>query len=45
MKLKYQLKDNNFYYTNTDIPKNKFDIQDSQIIHDIEQELQGCFLR
>ena len=39
MKLKYQLKDNSFYYPNTDIPKNKFDIKDSQIIHDIEQEL------
>ena len=39
MKSKYQLKDSSFYYANTDIPKNKFDIKDSQIIHDIEQEL------
>jgi cell filamentation protein len=39
MKSKYQLKDSSFYYLNTDIPKNKFDIKDSQIIHDIEQEL------
>lgn len=39
MKSKYQLKENSFYYTNTDIPKNKFDIKESQIIQDIEQEL------
>ncbi|MBU3015049.1 Fic family protein [Poseidonibacter lekithochrous] len=39
MKSKYHLKDSSFYYANTDIPKNKFDIKDSQIIHDIEQEL------
>jgi len=39
MESKYQLKENSFYYPNSDIPKNKFDIKDSQIIHDIEQEL------
>ena len=39
MKSKYQLKDSSFYYPNTDIPKNKFDIKDGQIIDDIEQEL------
>ncbi len=39
MKSKYQLKNDSFYYPNTDIPKNKFDIKESQIIHDIEQEL------
>lgn len=36
---KYHLKDSGFYYPNTDIPVNKFDIKDAQIIHDIEQEL------
>ena len=39
MESKYQLKENSFYYPNSDIPKNKFDIKESQIIHDIEQEL------
>jgi cell filamentation protein len=36
---KYHLKDSSFYYSNTDIPVNKFDIKDAQTIHDIEQEL------
>lgn len=36
---KYHLKDSSFYYLNTDIPVNKFDIKDAQTIHDIEQEL------
>lgn len=39
MASKYQLKDNSFYYPNTDIPKNKFDIKDSETIHEIEKEL------
>ena len=39
MKSKYHLKNNSFYYTITNIPENKFDIKESQIIQDIEQEL------
>lgn len=40
MASKYQLKkDNSFYYESTDIPKNKFDIRDSELIHEIEKEL------
>lgn len=39
MASKYQLKDNTFYYNGTDIPKNKFDIQNSETIHEIEKEL------
>ena len=39
MASKYQLKDNSFYYPNTDIPKNKFDIKNSETIHEIEKEL------
>ena len=39
MASKYQLKDSSFYYPNTDIPKNKFDIKDSETIHEIEKEL------
>ncbi|QKF81752.1 Fic/DOC family protein [Halarcobacter ebronensis] len=39
MASKYQLKDNSFYYEGTDIPKNKFDIRNSELIHEIEKEL------
>lgn len=39
MASKYQLKNNSFYYENTDVPINKFDIKDSQTIHEIEREL------
>jgi cell filamentation protein len=39
MASKYQLKDNSFYYEGTDIPKNKFEIRDSELIHEIEKEL------
>ncbi|PLY07448.1 MAG: cell filamentation protein Fic [Arcobacter sp.] len=39
MASKYQLKNNSFYYEGTDIPKNKFDIRDSELIHEIEKEL------
>ncbi|RXJ68283.1 cell filamentation protein Fic [Halarcobacter ebronensis] len=39
MASKYHLKDNSFYYEGTDIPKNKFDIRNSELIHEIEKEL------
>jgi cell filamentation protein len=39
MASKYQLKDNSFYYENSDTPKNKYNIKDSEIIHQIEKEL------
>lgn len=39
MASKYQLVNNLFYYEGSDIPKNRFDIQDAQIIHEIEKEL------
>lgn len=39
MASKYQLVNNKFYYEGSDIPRNKFDIQDAQTIHEIEKEL------
>lgn len=39
MASKYHLQSNSFYYEGTDVPKNKFDIKDSQTIHEIEKEL------
>lgn len=39
MASKYQLVSSDFYYPNSDIPKNKFDIQDTATIHEIEKEL------
>lgn len=39
MALKYQIKDNTFYYKNSDTPKNKYNIKDSKVIHQIEKEL------
>jgi len=39
MESKYHLKNSNFYYPKTNIPINKFDIKDTQLICDIEQEL------
>lgn len=39
MASKYQLVDNTFYYENSDVPINKFDIKDTQTIHEIEKEL------
>ncbi|WP_457750162.1 hypothetical protein [Sulfurimonas sp.] len=39
MASKYQLVDSKFYYENSDVPINKFDIKDAQTIHEIEKEL------
>ena len=39
MASKYQLVDSKFYYENSDVPINKFDIKDTQTIHEIEKEL------
>jgi cell filamentation protein len=39
MASKYQLVDSEFYYENSDVPINKFDIKDTQTIHEIEKEL------
>ncbi|QOP45891.1 Fic/DOC family protein [Sulfurimonas paralvinellae] len=39
MTSKYQLVDNKFYYEDSDVPINKFDIKDTQTIHEIEKEL------
>ena len=39
MASKYQLVDSKFYYDNSDVPVNKFDIKDIQTIHEIEKEL------
>jgi len=39
MASKYQLVDSKFYYENSDVPVNKFDIKDTQTIHEIEKEL------
>jgi len=36
---KYQFEQNSFYYKNTSVPKNKFNIKDSDLIHDIEESL------
>ncbi len=39
MASKYQLQDNSFYIYGTDVPVNKLEIQDSEILHEIEKEL------
>lgn len=39
MASKYQLKDNSFYIKGTDIPINKYNIDDSETLHEIEKEL------
>jgi len=39
MASKYQLVSNKFYYNNSDVPKNKFNIEETQTIHEIEKEL------
>ena len=39
MASKYQLVNNLFYYKDSDVPKNRFDIKDAQTIHEIEKEL------
>ncbi len=39
MASKYQLENNLFYYEGSDVPHNKFDIKESQAIHEIEKEL------
>jgi cell filamentation protein len=36
---KYQFEQNSFYYKNTSVPKNKFNIKDADLIHDIEESL------
>ena len=37
MASKYQLKDNSFYIKDTDIPINKYNIDDSETLHEIEK--------
>lgn len=39
MASKYQLVNNLFYYKDSDVPKNRFDIKDAQTVHEIEKEL------
>jgi cell filamentation protein len=39
MASKYQLKDSSFYIKGTDIPLNKFNIDDADTLHEIEREL------
>ena len=39
MASKYQLESNLYYYEDSDVPHNKFDIKDIQAIHEIEKEL------
>jgi len=39
MASKYRLVDNLFYYEGSDVPQNRFEIKDAQIIHEIEKEL------
>ncbi len=39
MASKYQLVSSKFYYTDSDVPRNKFNIKDTQTIHEIEKEL------
>ena len=39
MASKYHLVDNNYYYDNSDVPINKFDIHDKETLHEIEKEL------
>ena len=39
MASKYQLENNLFYYEGSDVPYNRFDIKESQAIHEIEKEL------
>jgi len=39
MASKYQLKSNNFYIEGSDIPINKYDIDNSELLHEIEKEL------
>ncbi len=36
---KYHLKSSSLYYSDTDIPINKFNIKSSEIIHEVEKEL------
>ncbi|MFK5986104.1 MAG: Fic family protein [Pseudomonadota bacterium] len=36
---KYQLKNSSLYYEDTEIPKNKFNIKNSEAIHELEKEL------
>jgi len=39
MASKYQLVNSNFYYKNSDVSINRFEIKDTQTIHKIEKEL------
>ncbi|WP_151900173.1 hypothetical protein [Sulfurimonas hydrogeniphila] len=39
MASKYQLVSSEFYYENSDVSRNKFNIKDTQTIHEIEKEL------
>jgi len=39
MASKYQLVSSKFYYEDSDVPRNKFNIKDTQTIHEIEKEL------
>ena len=39
MASKYKLVSNSFYIKDTDIPQNKYDITDSETIHEIEGQL------
>ncbi len=39
MASKYHLKDSSFYISGTDVPVNKLQITDSQILHEMEKEL------
>lgn len=39
MASKYHLENNSFYLQDTDIPKNKLGITDSEVLHEIEKEL------
>lgn len=38
MASKYKLVHSNLYYENTDVPQNRFDIKDSKVIHQLENE-------
>jgi len=39
MASKYHLVDNSYYYNNSDVPINKYNIQDKETLHEIEKEL------
>ena len=39
MTSEYQLKNSLFYYKDSDVPHNRFDIKESQAVHELEKEL------